>query len=116
MAWTAIAKVDEVEERKAKIAQIKGKEIGVFRVGGEFFAVLNYCPHMGAPICQGKIFGAVMADEPGQQTYDDQRQVLRCPWHRWEFDLQTGAALAPIKQRIKTYPVQVQNGEILVDI
>jgi nitrite reductase/ring-hydroxylating ferredoxin subunit len=111
MSWHLAASVGEISPGKPKIVSVNGKEIGIFHEGGRYFAVLNFCPHFGAPICRGKVFGAVMADESGSQFYDSSRLVLRCPWHRWEFDLETGQALTPIRQRLKTYPVHLGGPE-----
>lgn len=116
MAWHEVAQVGEVAPGKPKILTVAGKELGVFYEGERYFAVLNFCPHYGAPICLGKVTGAVTSSEPGQQDYDHQRLVLRCPWHRWEFDLETGAALAPIRQRIKTYPVRREGETLWVEL
>ncbi|MBC8102426.1 MAG: Rieske (2Fe-2S) protein [Cytophagales bacterium] len=113
--WQPVAEVGEVAPGEPKIVSVNGKEIGIFCEGGRYFAVLNFCPHFGAPICRGKVFGAVTATEPGKLSYDPDRLVLRCPWHRWEFDLETGQALTPIRQRLKTYPVQVGAPEAAAD-
>lgn len=115
MAWIIVAQADEIQAGKPKIVEVNGKQIGVFHEDGRYFAVLNYCPHFGAPICQGKVFGMVTSEAPGQQGYDHERRVLRCPWHRWEFDLEDGSPIAPIKPRLKTYEVRVDEGRILLD-
>ncbi len=111
MAWYQVASCEEITPGKPKIVEVGGKSIGVFFESGRYYAILNHCPHFGAPVCRGKVFGAVTSREPGQQSYDDTRPILRCPWHRWEFDMETGRALAPIKQRLKTYNVAVGESE-----
>ena len=70
MEWHHVAQASEIAPGEPKIIEINGKSIGVFFEGGRFFAILNHCPHLGAPVCQGKVFGAVVADEPGMQSYD----------------------------------------------
>lgn len=116
MTWHEVAKVNEVSPETPKVVTIDGKQIGVMQDGDSYHAVLNFCPHAGAPICQGRISGAVVCDEAGAMTYDQQRRVLRCPWHHWEFDLETGRALLPIRERIKVYPVRVEGDAILVRV
>lgn len=115
----------EVPQEKARIVSVGDKQIGLFREGEAVYAVLNFCPHFGAPVCEGKVFaGCVTAETPvalgaaerQPLAFDAGRLVLRCPWHHWEFDLKTGAPLAPIRQRLKTYPVKVENGEVWVDV
>ena len=93
------------------------REIGVYRQQGRLYAVLNYCPHAGAPICSGELDYPVSADVPGGMAERDlDRPIVRCPWHHWEFDLQTGKSLCPIAPRIKTYPVREEEGRIWIDI
>ncbi len=116
MAWHQAVRADEVASGQQKIVCVAGKEVGVFCEGGDYFAVLNFCPHAGAPICRGWVEGLVTAEADGQLVYEADRKILRCPWHRWEFDLETGRAIAPIKEKIRTYPVEVREGWVYVDI
>jgi len=116
MAWHAAADLDEVSEGAPKIVSVAGKEIGLFFEGGRHSAVLNFCPHSGAPVCAGKVMGCVVVRENGSLDYDARRKVLRCPWHRWEFDLWSGEPVVPMRQRLRTYPVKVEAGQIWVDV
>jgi nitrite reductase/ring-hydroxylating ferredoxin subunit len=115
MAWQRAAQVSEVAPGRPKIIEVNGRQIGVLQDGDKYFAVLNFCPHKGAPICQGQVSGAVTATAPGCQDYDHARRVLRCPWHRWEFDLHSGEAVAPIPQRLKLFPLEVRAEELWID-
>ena len=116
MSWHTVASVADVPAGACKIVSVDGKEIGIFRVKDSFYAVANHCPHWGAPICRGRVTGRVVCDESGRLTYDHEALTLRCPWHHWEFDLKTGRAVAPIRQRLKTFPVRVDNGHIQIDL
>ena len=119
MAWMEAAHTDTILPGKATFVNLKDKEIGLFHENGEYYAVLNYCPHFGAPVCAGKVFqGCVTASGTVGEPlgFDPNRSVLRCPWHHWEFDLASGKALAPIRQRLRTYPVRVEDGALWVDI
>lgn len=115
MGWCTVATVDELQAEPRKIVNVDGQEIGIFRVDGRYYAVFNHCPHWGAPICRGRVTGRVVCDDEGKVTYDHDAPTLRCPWHHWEFDLETGRAVAPIPQRLKVYPVRVAGGEIQID-
>lgn len=114
--WTDFAAESEVQSGEPKISKIKGKEIGLFFVGGKYYAVLNHCPHEGAPMCTGKVGGLVTSEGPGKLGYDPGRKILSCPWHHWEFDLETGLAIAAIRQKIKTYPVKTESGRVWVRV
>ena len=73
-----------------KIVDVGGRSIGVFNVGGEFFAVLNRCPHQGGPLCTGNTLGFLRSAGVGEFTTAALARSLRCPWHGWEYDLRTG--------------------------
>ena len=74
----------------AKIVTVAGREIGIFNVGGEFFALANRCPHAGGPLCAGRIVSAGAVRRAGQYRLARASEFLRCPWHGWEFDIRTG--------------------------
>lgn len=114
MNWQAVATVDEVKPGKPKIVTVEGKEIGLFQVGDGYVAVLNFCPHAGAPICRGRVTGRLTCDEAGRLDYDPAALTLRCPWHHWEFDLTTGEPVVPMRQRLKLYSVRVDAGKVFI--
>jgi nitrite reductase/ring-hydroxylating ferredoxin subunit len=119
MALHHIADVGEIASGQRKLVTIGNKEIGIFNEEGRYYAVLNMCPHAYAPICEGRIQGTLTADTDGAieaYTLDSGRKVLRCPWHHWEFELETGQAVCHIKQRLKTYPVHVEGISIMLEV
>jgi nitrite reductase/ring-hydroxylating ferredoxin subunit len=110
-----VAKVDELPVGGKKLVSVKGREIGVFNVNGEFYALLNKCPHAGASLCLGRIIGLAQADEPGQYRLTRKGELLRCPWHGWEFDIRTGQSWCdPQSTFVRSFEVKVEPGEQLV--
>ena len=104
-----IATVDEIAPGERKIVEVAGRSIGVFNVNGEFHAIRNNCPHQGGPLCAGYLTGFVLADKPGEYTYTKRGEIVRCPWHGWEFDVKTGQSwFDPAKMRVRSYPVAVE--------
>ncbi len=95
----------------------RGISLGVFNVGGQFFALKNVCPHLGAPLCQGSVHathrpGALFEFHPALAG-----RILRCPWHGWEFDIVTGKALYDADSRVASYPCAVdENGDVVVSV
>lgn len=92
------------------LVEAGGKAIVLFNLSGDLFGLLNRCPHQGGPLCRGTQIGLAQADPaaPGQLRYTRQGEILRCPWHGWEFDIRTGLSRAePAKLRTRTYPVGV---------
>ena len=61
-------------------------------IKGEFFGLLNRCPHQGAALCEGPLI-APQSSDPGEIEYTRLGEIIRCPWHGWEFDIRTGCIL-----------------------
>lgn len=96
-----------------KIVKIAGREIGVFNVNGHFYALRNVCPHRRAPLCRGRLRPLVISPGVGQVAHEREGEILKCPWHMWEFDVKTGRALHDEAVGVRTYRV-VQEGEKVV--
>src|ERR1044072_2922475 len=75
-----------------KLVVIDDDEVGVVRTRKGFYAIRNHCPHAGAQICRGTITGTNLPSEPGHLRYGAHNSLVRCPWHGWEFHLDTGHA------------------------
>lgn len=113
MAKYAVATVDEIPEGHRKVVEVAGRSIGVFNVKGEYFALRNTCPHQGGPLCEGRLTGFVFARAPGERTYLKDGEMLRCPWHGWEFDIRTGQSWhSPERVRVRQYEVSVSEGPV----
>jgi nitrite reductase/ring-hydroxylating ferredoxin subunit len=111
LAKHIVATVDEIPPGERKIVEVAGRSIGVFNLGGEYFALRNQCPHAGGPLCEGVLSGFVQARVPGEYSYARRGEILRCPWHAWEFDVKTGQSwFDPAKTRVRTYDVTVEPG------
>jgi nitrite reductase/ring-hydroxylating ferredoxin subunit len=109
VAGYVVARVGEIPPGGRKIVEVAGRSIGVFNVGGAFFALRNRCPHQGGPLCQGRLSGAVVSSHPGEYEYVRDGEILRCPWHGWEFDVRTGRSwFDPTRLRVRTYEVTIE--------
>ena len=107
-----VARAGEIPEGGRVIVDAGGRSIGVFHVGGRYYALLNRCPHQGAELCRGDLVGVLESDRPGEYRFDAARKLLVCPWHGWEFDLATGQSyFDPVRTRVRPYPVSVEPGE-----
>ncbi|MCC2686476.1 MAG: 2Fe-2S ferredoxin [Paenibacillaceae bacterium] len=107
-----VANAGDIPEGTNIIVDVKGLSIGVYNIGGEFFALLNRCPHEGAPLCKGKICGTTLPSGVYQYEYGRVGELVRCPWHGWEFEIRTGKAIFDEKVRAKSYKVQVDDGKV----
>lgn len=110
MARHVVATVDEIPPGERKIVEVAGRSIGVFNVRGEFFALRNRCPHQGGPLCAGRLSGFLTGAVPGEYQYSREGEILRCPWHGWEFDIRTGQSwFDPARTRVRRYAVSVES-------
>lgn len=105
-----VARVDEFEPGGRRIVKVGGRAIGVFRVEDRFFAVRNRCPHQGGPLAAGRVFRRILSDAPGEICLGDS-VLIACPWHGWQWDMETGEAYAPDDPRVRSYAVSVEAGE-----
>ncbi len=116
MSRHVVAPVRELPPGSRKLVDVGGRAIVIFNIGGEFFALLNRCPHQGGNLCEGRLIGLVESSEPGIYRYSRQGEILRCPWHGWEFDVRTGKSWCdPARIRTKTYGVGIEPGQNLVE-
>lgn len=95
------------------IVDVAGIEVGVYHASdGSLRAVRNVCPHYAAPICRGTVSGTMVPSAPGTFEYGRDEQVLRCPWHGFEYDLSTGDPLYnATRGRLRTYDVTVRTDD-----
>lgn len=108
-----VARADEIAPGERKLVTIGGRSIAIFNIRGEFFALRNRCPHQGGPLCEGELFGVLESSDPGQYVYRRPGEIVRCPWHGWEFDLRTGRSwFDPAHTRVRAYQVTVEQGTL----
>ncbi len=111
-----VAPVGEIPPGGRKLVNVEGRAVVVFNVGGEFFALNNRCPHRGGSLVQGHLTGLVESPEPGVYCYSRPGEIIRCPWHAWEFDIRTGRSWCdPQRLRARQYAVAVEPGAKLVE-
>jgi nitrite reductase/ring-hydroxylating ferredoxin subunit len=113
-----VGPLEEFEPGRIRVVKAGRTEIGVVRwQDGALYALRNVCPHRGAPLCRGVVTAMIDATEPGALRADATRPVIACAWHAWEFDVRTGrAVLESSNYTVRTYPVEVRDGRVLVDV
>ena len=93
-----VAAVEEFADGKGKSFNVEGKDVAVFKIGDEFHAIGNACPHYGAMLCDGYV----------------RNETVMCPWHGWQFDLKTGKGMTIPGMDVKSFPVKVEDGKVKV--
>jgi len=99
-----------------RVVDVQGRSIGLFNVGGRFYALHNGCPHRGGPLCEGRIGGTTLPVAGHAFAYGREGRILRCAWHGWEFDITTGRALADPSVSARTYELAVEDGDLLITL
>jgi nitrite reductase (NADH) small subunit len=95
-----IGAIDTIPLRGARVVKTPHGCIAVFRTAeNEAFAIDDKCPHKGGPLSQGIVHG----------------KSVTCPLHNWVIALDTGRALGADKGQVRTYPLAIVNGRLLLD-
>ena len=111
-----VAAVADIPEGTRKLVTVDGRAIVVFNIGGEFFALNNRCPHKGGSLCHGRLTGRLESSEPGEYRYSGRDEILRCPWHQWEYDIRTGKSWCdPQRVGARAYAVSIEPGARVVE-
>lgn len=93
------AKLAEVPLWGKKLVTINGDEVVLINDKGKIYACENYCPHQGSQMQTG-----IVKDG-----------VISCPRHGWHYDLVSGACIDHDGYTLKTYQVEVIDGEIMIE-
>ncbi|MEE2826599.1 MAG: Rieske 2Fe-2S domain-containing protein [Planctomycetota bacterium] len=96
--FVTVARVGEIDEGQAKAFEVGEYVVAVFLHEGQYYAIDDMCPHMGASLATGH--------------FDVQQMNVACPWHGWRFDVRDGTWCD--NRRIKTdvFAVRVVDGDI----
>lgn len=112
-----VCDLQDLPEGSRVILPIGGPQgVGVYNIRGSLVAIPNVCPHAGAPLCQGELTGAVVSEASYERHWAHEGEILKCPWHGWEFKLPEGVTLTDPPFRLKTYPIIVEDGKVIVEV
>lgn len=111
-----VAAVAEIPPGGRKLVEVAGRKVVVFNLAGEFFALADRCPHQGGSLSAGCITGEVSSSAPGEYRYVRRGEMVRCPWHYWEFDIRTGhSRFDPARVKARRYDARIESGAALRD-
>lgn len=113
-----VARAAEFKEGDRRIVENGDAAIGVVRAKGKVHAYLNQCPHQGGPVCEGLLIHRIEEDIGPDRTYRGMRYTddlhIVCPWHGWEFNVETGRCAGDGRHAIRKVQVVERGGEIFV--
>ena len=111
-----VGTVDDIPPGSRKVILVNGREIGVFNVNGEYFAVLNRCPHQGGPLCSGRLDRAAgPRRRPATTSCPRARRGHPLPVARLGVRSANRSVTGePAKVRVRSYDVTIESGDTLV--
>lgn len=112
---------DELADNGVRIVEVGSVEIGIFRKAGRYYAYRNLCPHQGGPVCEGVRVPKVEIELDAEKKFlrhgfNAEEMHFVCPWHGWEFKLETGEAAGDPSIRLRRYKVTEKDGNIYVEV
>lgn len=94
-----IGKVSDVPQGRGATVKLKdGGEVALFNIGGEFYAIENFCPHKGYPLADSRLYG----------------NTVECDLHGWRFDVRSGECYTKKSCSIESYEVIVEEEMIKI--
>ncbi|MEE8350436.1 MAG: non-heme iron oxygenase ferredoxin subunit [Acidobacteriota bacterium] len=96
---TTVATTDQLEPGASLRVEVNGKQVALFNVDGEYYAIDDACTHRAGPLSEGKCEGT----------------VVTCPWHGMQFDIKTGEPLGPLPvDGVTAYAVVTDGDELKI--
>jgi 3-phenylpropionate/trans-cinnamate dioxygenase ferredoxin component len=100
--WVEACGADDVDSEDVIRFDHGGKTFAIYRSPGDkYFATDGLCTHEKIHLAEGLVMD----------------NIIECPKHNGRFDYTTGAARgAPVCIDLKTYPVKVEGGKVLIQL
>lgn len=103
-------------EGEVRMLVVGRHRIGLFAVGTDLHALADRCPHRGAPLCSAGVVATPIEAHGSELRIGRPRSVLRCPWHKWDFEIASGRCLVDDRLRVRRYDVRVEGDDIVVSL
>jgi nitrite reductase/ring-hydroxylating ferredoxin subunit len=100
MTWCRAASADELWIGEMRAATLGGRPVLLVNVEGQVRAFEDRCAHQGIPLSRGQLASG----------------ILTCGAHEWQYEAATGRCLNPCGITLRTFPVEVRDGQIWVDV
>jgi nitrite reductase/ring-hydroxylating ferredoxin subunit len=99
-----------------RMIDVGGHRVGLYRVGEELHALADRCPHRGAPLASsGKVVTGIELRD-GRPALGPPGALVRCPWHKWDFEIATGRCPVHPRLRLRRYAVRVDGDDVVVSL
>jgi nitrite reductase (NADH) small subunit/3-phenylpropionate/trans-cinnamate dioxygenase ferredoxin subunit len=98
--FQTVCKVNDLRPGESRTVEVAGRLIALFCVDGQFHAIDDVCPHMGASLSGGCV----------------ENGIVTCPWHAWRFRLADGAWADNPRLKMGCYPVRIEGDMVQVQV
>ncbi|CAN5759646.1 Rieske (2Fe-2S) protein [soil metagenome] len=96
-----VGRAESVPPGRGATVKLKdGSQVALFNVGGSFHAIENFCPHKGYPLADSNLYG----------------NIVECEFHRWRFDVTSGACFTKPQCSIERFDVTLDDGMIVLHL
>jgi nitrite reductase (NADH) small subunit len=112
-----VGTLSDFPEGSHRVVDVAGRQIGIFNIRGELFALPNVCPHQTGPVCEGKIVTGSFRSSPEtgwRPEWVHDGEVIICPWHGLEYHVPSGRCLAYPHVRLRRYQIVVEEDRVAV--
>lgn len=96
--WVQVTPLEALKDGAGKDFKVQGKDIALFWIDQQCYALENACYHQGAPIHDGEVKDC----------------IVTCPWHSWKFNLKTGECTRDDSLIMKTYKTKIEDNAIWI--
>ena len=100
MAFVRAVAISDIPAGAIRQVSVAGKEVALANVAGQFHAIDNTCIHRGGPLGEGVLEG----------------KIVTCPWHGWQYDVDTGKVSQNPSVGVACYPVEIRGNDVFVDV
>jgi nitrite reductase (NADH) small subunit len=109
-----VCAADELEPGAMAAARIGMLPVLVVRtLDGELHGYVDRCLHQGARLSGGRVLPYTEGDAVGEYRMLDAQEVIKCPWHGYEYDVRTGCAVFDRRRTLVRLDVRVEDGNIV---
>jgi nitrite reductase (NADH) small subunit len=96
--FVVVGRVNDFAAGGGRMVTVAGRDVAVFRLGDEFFALDNMCLHRGGPLCEGPIANG----------------IVTCPWHGWSYQIKTGTMVQDPRVGVSKHDVRIDGDQVFV--
>lgn len=96
--WVDAGPGSNIPDGRARVVEVAGERVAVFRLGDELCAVSAVCQHQNGPLGEGCVIDG----------------LITCPWHGYQYDPRTGQSPEPFTERIPTFDLKHADGRVYV--